>query len=39
MKSSARQRLKRFERQTRFQIHAALMVTIAILSFAAGFNF
>ncbi len=39
MKSSARQRLKRFERQTRLQMHAALMVSISILSFAAGFNF
>lgn len=39
MKTSARQRLKHFERQTRFQMHAALMVSIAILSFAAGFNF
>lgn len=39
MKTSARQRLKRFERQTRVQMHAVFTASIAFISFVAGFNF
>ncbi len=36
MKTSAQQRLKRFERQTQVQLHAASILCLALVAFALG---